>query len=154
MKSSGAVKSIALYEPRRRQQLGARHSPISAHVPLPCSVYPAVLRIITRNNLLFTSANCWYVAAVTAGQPGTTRSKLVLAWLLLWLTSALCTLAQQTSKCPENRAIPKCQTGACVVRRIAGLTNQAPQAVCNACLPGYAKVNRGQACGEWNLHSR
>lgn len=121
--------------------------------PHMCHCYPAVLRIITRNSSLFLSTDCWYVAAVTAGQPVTTRcrSKLVLASLLLWLTWAPFIVAQLKPCSPDER-VPKCQQNACVVRRVTGLAEEV--SVCNACQPGYSRINRARACGEIQLFSR
>uniref|UniRef100_A0A383VBU1 EGF-like domain-containing protein n=1 Tax=Tetradesmus obliquus TaxID=3088 RepID=A0A383VBU1_TETOB len=81
----------------------------------------------------------------SSGQPVTTRcrSKLVLASLLLWLSWAPFVVAQSKPCSPDER-IPKCQDKACVVRRVTGLAEEV--AVCNACQPGYSRINRARAC--------
>jgi hypothetical protein len=60
----------------------------------------------------------------------------------------------QSTPCPPDKAIPKCTDKACFIRSLPGLAEQVP--VCVTCLPGYIKINKGRACGEWqqllNVH--
>lgn len=70
------------------------------------------------------------------------RSRLALVWLLLCLSNASLTVAQRPEQCSS---IPKCQSGACVVRRLPGLPTAVP--VCNRCEARYTKINNGRSCG-------